>query len=85
VEVEGVAAHLQALGVLEAEAPDMGRSTATAVSEVLLIEDEVVVRSRGLTGPTIRAMAAKWRAAAAISCVSMAAKWRARGLIRRAE
>ena len=26
---------------------------------------------RGLTGPTIRAIAAKWRAAAAISCGSM--------------
>ena len=76
MEVEGVAAHLHGLRVLEAEAPERGRSTV--VSEVirrswLLIEEEVVVvQSRGLTGPTIRAMAAKWRAAAAISCVSMA-------------
>ena len=31
-----------------------------------------MVRSRRLTGPTIRAMAEKWRAAAAISWVSMA-------------
>ena len=80
MEVEGVAAHLHGLGVLEAEAPERGRSTV--VSEVirrswLLIEEEVVVvvvvvQNRGLTGPTIRAMAAKWRAAAAISSVSMA-------------
>jgi len=77
VEVEGVAAHLHGLRVLEAEAPERGMSTT--VSEVirrswLLIEEDVVVvlRSLGLTGPTIRAMAAKWRAAAAISCVSMA-------------
>ena len=77
MEVEGVAAHLHGLRVLEAEAPERGMSTT--VSEVirrswLLIEEDVVVvvRSLGLTGPTIRAMAAKWRAAAAISCVSMA-------------
>jgi hypothetical protein len=31
-----------------------------------------MVRSRGLTGPTIRTMAQKWRAAAAISWASMA-------------
>ena len=33
VEVEGVAAHLHGLGVLEAETPEKGRSTA--VSEII--------------------------------------------------
>jgi hypothetical protein len=33
VEVEGVAAHLHGLGVLEAETPEKGRNTA--VSEII--------------------------------------------------
>lgn len=75
VEVEGVAAHLDGLGVLEAERT-IAFSEKTREKLVPIEEEEekvvVVVGRWELTGLTTRAMAEKLRAAAAISFGSMA-------------
>jgi hypothetical protein len=69
VEVEGVAAHLDGLGVLQ----EAERSVALSEkARETLVRVEGEERRLELTGPTTRAMAEKLRTAAAISCASMA-------------